>query len=114
MQNQCAEIKTKEAALIDAQDVAELVLNAEAKLGEILSRIQFTKGGRGKTGSSGGTSLQDKNITKKESHYAQTIAKNPQVVEEVKKKAKVEGRIPTTQDVVKEVQRGRDKVAYRL
>ncbi|MBA7496826.1 hypothetical protein ES702_07435 [subsurface metagenome] len=45
-----------------------LLVLPKAQLGELLEKEEFTKGGRGKTGSSGGTSLQDYDITKKESH----------------------------------------------
>ena len=57
-----------------------LAIVAESKLGEMLAAIEFSKGGRGKTGSSGGTTLNDigLGITKKLSHEAQTIAENPE------------------------------------
>jgi len=49
-------------------------LDAHVKLGEMLEGTEFTKGGRGKTGSRGGISLTDFGVDKKQSHYAQKVA----------------------------------------
>jgi len=99
----------KDAALYDAQDLADLLLDAEGKLGEMLAAIPK----QGKTieyGSSGGTiPTLPSTITKKESHYSQTIAKNPDVVEKIKVKARNEGFIPTAKDVLKAVQKTKQK-----
>lgn len=45
-------------------------------MGDLLSKVSFTKGGRSKTGSIGGTSLVDYDISKKQSHYCQALYEN--------------------------------------
>jgi len=61
----------KEAALEDAQDMADVLLEAEAKLGKMLAEIEPK---RKKESSTQRTSLPylPDGITKKESHRAQT------------------------------------------
>jgi len=94
----------KEAALIDAQDMGEILLDAEAKFGEMLSLI---KPKRKKESSSRATSLPSlpKGVTKKESHQAQVIAKSPEVVVQMKKKARERGEIVTSRKVLKEIKK---------
>lgn len=97
----------KGAALADAQDLGDVLLDAEAKLGEMIEKIpkpKFTKQINGSKERTTEKSLPP-TVTKKESHFAQTIAKNPEVVEEVKKKARDDGFIPTAQNVLKAVQK---------
>ena len=104
----------KAAALTDAQDVADILLDAEAKLGEMLAAIEpkYIQ-----VSSMTGTNLKPvakqkslpPEITKKESHVAQTIARNPGVVEKVKFESRETGTIPTAQDVYKEIQREKQK-----
>lgn len=61
----------KKAALQDAQDMAEALLEAEAKLGEILVPLEKHKGKKKEYGSSGGTiPTLPSGITKKESRKA--------------------------------------------
>ena len=58
----------KEAALADTQDLAEILLYAEAKLGEIA---------KGYSGSSAGTTkVLPEGMNKKQSHHAQQLSKN--------------------------------------
>jgi hypothetical protein len=95
----------KGAALSDTQDLAEALLDAEAKLGELLAAIEpktipdgtgrGTFGGREKTIPDG--------ITKKESHQAQTIVRHPEIVERIKERAREEERIPTAHEVFREI-----------
>jgi len=73
----------RDAALEDAQDMGEVVLKAEARLGEILKAIP------GKQASSAkGTRSLPEGITKKQSHIAQTLAKNEDIINEVIEEAK--------------------------
>jgi len=92
-------IAAKEAALEDAQVVADILLDAEVKLGEMLEGIPNKKSGARKTGSKRGTRLLPSNIDKKQSHYAQQLSKHPDVVEEVKQTAREKGELPTAADV---------------
>gem|GEM_PF-3972848 len=56
------------------QDIADILLDAEVKLGELLEAIEPKRHG---LGSKGGTSPSlPQNITKKESHFSQVIAKS--------------------------------------
>jgi len=102
-------LAAKEAALEDTQILAEILLYAEAKLGGILEKTEFTKGGRGKTGSSGGTSLQDINIDKKQSHYAQELSRHEDVIAEIVTKARKTGEIPLRQQVLRQIQANKPK-----
>jgi len=90
----------KEAALNDAQDLADILLDAESKMGEMLESIPDKKASSG-----AGTRSLPSDITKKESHFAQMVARNPEVVIEIKQKAREEGRLATTQDVIREIQK---------
>jgi hypothetical protein len=100
----------KEAALNDAQDLADILLDAEAKLGEMLAAIDKTPSRV--RGSTRGTTVRPtlpEGITKKESHHAQTVAKNPSVVAAVKQQAREEGKLATAREVVKEVKKRKAK-----
>jgi len=72
----------KEAALSDGQGMAETLLEAESKLGVLLKPLANP------TSSRAGTRQLPEGITKKESHQAQVLAKYPEVVEELKAKAR--------------------------
>ena len=67
----------------------QALLDAEAKLGEMLAAIPAV---RDKEGSSQGTSLPSlpQGITKKESHFAQQIQTHPEIVETTKARAREE------------------------
>lgn len=95
----------KDGALSDAQDFADVLLEAEAKMGKLLKDRPQGDYKKSTDGSFAGT-VRDlpEGITKKESHVAQTIASNPDVVEVVKAKAREEERIPTSQEVYKKIQ----------
>ena len=86
-------IAAKEAALEDAQVVADILLDAEVKLGEMLETT-VGRGGKSDRSTRGGTSKPlPHNIDKKQSHYAQQLSKHPDVVEEVKQQARDKGRV---------------------
>ena len=94
----------KQAILNNAQNEADSLLDAEAKFGELLEAI---KPKRSKQGSSQRTSLQTlpKNTTKKQSHNAQVISRNPEIVKQVKKEARKKDTLPTAAIVLKKVKR---------
>jgi len=95
----------KEAALNDAQDLADILLDAESKMGEMIENEPNLKGRDLPGKASYGVSLKNYGINQKESHFAQTVARNPEWVIEIKKKAREEGRLATSQDVIREVQK---------
>ena len=89
-------IAAKEAALADAQDMADILLDAEVRLGEILEAIPQTP----PIGfSNGNRKSLPPDITKKQSHQAQTLSKNPHIVEQIKTESRAFGEIPTASKV---------------
>ena len=104
--------KYEAAALQEAQGFAETVIIAQAKLGELLAAMpkKPTRTESSPKGTFGGRAPSlPEGITKSESHKAQTIAENPDVVQAVIAKAKDENRIPTPNEVYKEVSYNREK-----
>jgi len=82
----------KDAAIQDAQDMAAIVLYAEQKFGEVLKeRPESVRPSRG-----GSSNPLPPNITHKESHRAQMLANNPDIVEKVIADANEKNEIPTS------------------
>lgn len=108
-----------DAALADAQNLGEVVLRAEAKLGEILKTMELSQGGRpAKTGSPEGTSLQkakpkssrgkklkEMGISKKQSHHAQALATHPHAIDQAIEQAKQKEEVPTRAAVLRVIHR---------
>jgi hypothetical protein len=105
----------EEAALEDAQGLAEVVIMAKAKLGSLLAATVRPRGERKKGGSSQRTTLPSlpAGITKKESHEAQLVAKHSALAKEVIARAKEEHRIPTPHEVYKRI-RGNGAINGRV
>lgn len=93
-----------EIKLQDGQKAGELVLDAKVKLGEILEGIKPKY-----VGSTEGTHVPKQiktlpeNITKKQSHQLQEIARNPDVVEEIKEEARKNDDVPTSAMALKKI-----------
>jgi len=91
-------IAAKEAALSDTQDLAEELLYAEARLGEMLAKGSpkgtFKKGGE--------KSLPD-GINKKQSHISKSLYKNPDKIAEVVSEAREKGEVPVRQHVLNRI-----------
>ena len=99
--------EAKKQALDDGRKISRLVMDAEDKLGELLENT--VKQGKTKEyGSIGGTipSLPP-GINKKESHYAQEIYRNPEIVEEVFT-TKIND-IPSRYDILKRIKKKKVK-----
>ncbi|KKM76087.1 hypothetical protein LCGC14_1383690 [marine sediment metagenome] len=96
----------KEAALSDTQDLAEVLLYAEAKFGELIPPPK-----RDKESSSKVTSLHSlpEGVDKKQSHYAQQLNKNKEVIAQVVAKAREQGEVPVRQQVLREIQKAKPK-----
>lgn len=91
----------REAALVDTQDIADILLDAEVKLGKILEAIKLKPTETSRRGRFGGSEKTlPADITHKDSHYAQEMARHEDVVEKVKEIAREEGKIPTRADVM--------------
>lgn len=91
-----------DAKLVDGQRVAEIVLEAQGKLGKILSKTIKERGDTS-LGYQERTKTLPPSITKKQSHIAQSVAKNPEIVTEVIRKAEKNKEIPTTKNVLTEI-----------
>ena len=74
------------------------VLYAEAKMGEILKNIPIGK--RRHTSKGGTIPTLPEGITRKQSHYAQQIAQNPDLVEKTIAEAEEMEDIPTKREVM--------------
>jgi len=96
--------KREEAGLL-----AGALLDAESKIGEIISKIDSGHGGTidGKKG--GSRKILPEGITKKQSHQFQILAANPDIVELVKAEAIKNDDLPTRTDVLKLVAQKKNK-----
>lgn len=99
-----------EQKLQEAQEIAEAVLDAETKLGELTSKLEKSVGGRpSKTTDSGVGSLTKTEqlkkigISERTAQRYETLSKHSDIVEQAKAEARAEGRIVTRQDVLKEI-----------
>ena len=81
---------------------------SEARVGEILRELPTRKARTGVGNRGGSERLLPENINKKQSHVAQTIANNPETVEEVIKEAEAEGDVPTKGAVLRKVKKARE------
>jgi uncharacterized protein YccT (UPF0319 family) len=92
-------IAAQEAALADTQDMADILLDAEVRMGEILEAT-VSVGGKTDRCSRGGTSNPlPSDVTRKQSHQAQTLSRNKDIVEQVKAEARENGEIITASKV---------------
>jgi len=87
-------VAAHEAALSDAQDMADILLDAEVRLGEILEAIPSNIDSSGYGRIEKRPSLPP-DITHKQSHQAQTLSKHPEIVEQAKAEARENGEIAT-------------------
>jgi len=80
----------REAALADTQDVADVLLEAERRLGEVLAAIEPKYDMPSTTGRHvpNRAKTLPEGISWKQSHEAQVLARNPEVIERVKDKAR--------------------------
>jgi hypothetical protein len=90
-------IAAQEAALADTQDMAEILIDAEVKMGEILGAIP--QAGNTLTSTGGRKATLPPDITHKQSHQAQTLARNKEIVEQAKAEARESGEIVTASKV---------------
>lgn len=99
-----------EQKLQEAQEIAEAVLDAETKLGELTSKMEQTKGARtdikptdNGVPKSKAQQLEEIGITEKQKQRYETLAKHPEQVEKAKAEARAEGKIVTRQDVIHKI-----------
>lgn len=92
----------KDQKLSETQDLAIVLLMAEAKLGSLLPLPKFHRGNHGKII---GEKTLPKGITKKQSHYAQQLARHPETIEEVIQKTIKAKNIPRRELVLREIRK---------
>ena len=98
-----------EQKLQEAQEIAEAVLDAEAKIGELTSRMETAKGFASAIKDSGVPNvtkqkqLEQIGITEKQKQRYETLAKHPEMVEQAKADARERGEIVTRQSVLDKI-----------
>lgn len=105
-----------EQKLREAQDIADAVLDAEVRIGELMAKVPKASGGDRRSESFKNDSIvefekpkseviADAGLTQKQVERFQTMAAHPEVVEQVKAEAREEGRIVTRESVLKEIKK---------
>lgn len=91
--------------LEEAQEIAEVVTDAECRMGELLKETNLDKGGRPseKTTRPRSTSLRDIGISKDQSSQFQIMANHPESVEKAKAKAREEGTVLSRNAVLQQI-----------
>jgi len=99
-----------EQKLVEAQEIAEAVLDAEVKIGELTGDMETAKGQRTdiKPMDSGvlkskASQLEEIGISEKQKQRYETLAKHPEQVKQAKEEAREEGKIVTRQDVLNRI-----------
>ena len=90
----------RDIALDDSQKMATALLWAEARLGELLSKIDKKKS---YTGFQQRNAVLPPDINKKQSHYAQQLAAHPEIIEEIVDKAIKQEEIPRRSEVLRNI-----------
>lgn len=105
--------------LSEAQDIADAVLDAEVRMGQLTAAIPKSQGFASTTIRDNGVQnatkteqLEDIGLSEKQAQRFETLAKHPEVVERAKATAREEGRIVTRQDVFNTI-RKEEKAAER-
>ena len=93
----------REQKMEEAQMLGGALLDAEARIGEMIKVEPKLKGRDVPGKSSVGVTLKNYGITKKQSHFFQTLADNPDIVEQVKAEATENEDIPTRTEVLRRV-----------
>lgn len=102
-----------EQKLAEAQDIADAVLDAEVRMGQLTADMEKSVGGRPSETKDNSVrsfptkseQLEEIGITEKQKQRFETLAKHPEVVEEAKAAAREEGRIVTRQDVLNKIKK---------
>ena len=105
-----------EQKLHEAQDIADAVLDAEVRIGELMAEAPKASGGDRRSERFKNDStvefekpksevIRESGFTQKQVERFQTMAKHPEVVEQAKADAREEGRIVTRESVLKEIKK---------
>lgn len=102
--------------LKEAQDIADAVLDAEVRIGELMAEVPKTSGGDRRSERFKNDStvefekpksevVRESGFTQKQVERFQTMAKHPEVVEQVKAEARQNGDIVTRESVLREIKK---------
>lgn len=100
--------------LAEAQDIADAVLDAEVRMGQLTAAIPKAQGQRNDTELCNNSDtklkpkeeqLSDIGLTRQQANRFETLAKHPEAVEKAKETAREEGSIVTRQDVFREIKK---------
>lgn len=102
-----------EQKLREAQDIADAVLDAEVRIGELMAKVPKATKDNARKQIDGAVDLitpkseviADAGLTQKQVERFQTMAAHPEVVEQAKAEAREEGRIVTRESVLKEIKK---------
>lgn len=98
-----------EQKLREAQEIAEAVLDAEVKIGELTSRMEKAQGFASTIKDNGVPNvtkqkqLEEIGITEKQKQRFEALAKHPEIVEQAKADARENDRIVTRQDALNRI-----------
>ena len=97
-----------EQKLLEAQEIAEAVLDAEAKIGELTAKIPKAQGQRTELPTNSGKkskheAITDLGMTDNTVSRFERLAKHPEAIQQAKTQAREDGRIVTRQDVFKTI-----------
>lgn len=97
--------------LEEAQEIAEAVLDAEVRMGELLKESKINGGDRHSKEfqSRGGSKLKEMGISYDQSSQYQLMANDPETVKKVKEQARETGQVASRSDVVHEITRKKKK-----
>jgi len=97
----------RKATLKDGQDAGEMLLDIEARIGELAAKEERAKPvplkGRGALPSGAAPKHDRLGLTRKRMSQAEAIAKHPKIVEQVKAEARENEEIPRKTAVLKEI-----------
>lgn len=98
--------------LHEAQDIADAVLDAEVRIGELMEKVPKKQGFASTIRDSAVANaptktevIQETGFTPKQVERFQTMAKHPEVVEQVKAEARQNGDIVTRESVLREIKK---------
>lgn len=101
-----------EQKLREAQDIADAVLDAEVRIGELMAKVPRKQGFAAPIHDSAVANektktevIEDAGLTVRQVQRFETMAAHPEVVEQVKAEAREEGRIVTRESVLKEIKK---------
>lgn len=98
--------------LAEAQDIADAVLDAEVRMGQLTAAIPKAQGFASTIIQDNGVQnvtkteqLEEIGLSEKQANRFETLAKHPEAVEKAKETAREEGSIVTRQDVFREIKK---------